>query len=81
MVDVELLMDQLGRAGVTVLLKVDHERMLTGHKPWTMVMSGPGVGEQGLIRTDAPTLQNCLKYCLRELRKTPGDWGWLDLYS
>ncbi|SOB84483.1 hypothetical protein SAMN06272789_4736 [Streptomyces sp. 1331.2] len=81
MVDIELLMDQLGRAGVTVLLKVDHERMQTGHKPWTMVMSGPGLGERELIRTDAPTLQNCLKYCLRELSTCPGDWGWLELYS
>lgn len=79
MVDLELLMDELGRAGVTVLVKVDHERMHTGIKPWTMVMSGPGLGERH-IRTDARDLQLCLRYCLRELSKCPGDWEWLELY-
>ncbi|MER7219660.1 hypothetical protein ABT407_30385 [Streptomyces eurythermus] len=78
--DLELLMDELGRAGVTVLVKVDHERMQTGIKPWTMVMSGPGLGERQHIRTDARDLQLCLRYCLRELSKCPGDWEWLELY-
>ncbi|MFI2208888.1 hypothetical protein [Streptomyces sp. NPDC020141] len=81
MVDVELLMDELGRAGITVLLKVDHERMQGGGKPWTVVLAGPGLGERELIRTDGPTLRKCLEYCLGELSTCPGDWEWLESYA
>lgn len=75
--DIELLMDSLGRAGVTLVIKVDHERMAEGGRPWTVVMSGPAVGERGLIRTDSPSLQDGLDYALRELKSCPGDWSWL----
>jgi hypothetical protein len=81
MIDVELLMDQLATRGITVLIKADHERMAERRKPWTMVLSGPALGESGLIRIDAPSLDHCLKYCLRELRGYPGDWAWLEAYS
>ncbi|SCL19273.1 hypothetical protein GA0070624_1720 [Micromonospora rhizosphaerae] len=74
MIDVELLMDELGRAGVSVLLKVDHERTADFiGKPWTMLPSGPGLGERGLIRTDAKTLEDALDYCLGELVTCAGD--------
>jgi hypothetical protein len=79
-VDLEHLMQHMGRAGVTMILKVDHERTKTGMNPWTLVLSGPGLGERGLIRTDSPALEFCLEYCLNELRTCPGDWAWLDEY-
>ena len=80
MTDIERLMEQLGLAGVSVILKVDHERMGEGRDPWTIVLSGLGVGERQFIRTDAPSLQDCLAYGLRELRSCPGDWSWLEQY-
>jgi hypothetical protein len=79
-VDVEQLMERLGRAGVTIILKVDHERAEPGGDLWTLVMSGPGLGERGLIRTDGPSLGFCLDYGLGELRTCPGDWDWLAQY-
>lgn len=81
MVDIEHLMKQLGRSGVTVILKVDHDRMEEEKNPWTLVMSGPGLGERGLIRTDSPSLQHCLDYGLRELQSCPGNWDWLKQFS
>ncbi|MFJ4711854.1 hypothetical protein [Streptomyces sp. NPDC088785] len=61
MMDIGQLMDKLGRSGVTVILKVDDERMVEGGEPWTLVMSGPGLGEQGFIRAESFTLDDCLE--------------------
>ncbi|MGW4399062.1 hypothetical protein ACWEHA_27575 [Amycolatopsis nivea] len=77
MPDIEQLMDKLGRAGVTVILKVDDERMTEGGKPWTLVMSGPGLGGQGFIRAEAATLDDCLEQGLKRLRAGSGDFEWL----
>ncbi|MBY8885849.1 hypothetical protein K7472_13435 [Streptomyces sp. PTM05] len=79
--DIELLMERLGKSGVTMILKVDHERMQAEENPWTLVMSGPGLGESSLIRTDASSLKDCLDYGLRELRSHPGEWDWVDQYN
>lgn len=76
-VEIDLLMAELGRAGVTVILKVDDERMATGGKPWTLVMSGPGLGEEGFIRAEAAGLRECLEQGLTRLRSRPGNWEWL----
>ena len=75
--NLEELMERLGGSGVTMIIKVDHERMAEGGKPWTLVMSGPGLGERGLIRTDSPSFEHAIGYGLGEIRKCPGDWGWL----
>ncbi|MFH9229763.1 hypothetical protein ACH4NT_37320 [Streptomyces lydicus] len=77
MMDIEQLMDKLGRSGVTVILKVDDERMAEGGEPWTLVMSGPGLGEQGFIRAESSSLNDCLEQGFARLRARPGDWEWL----
>lgn len=75
--DIEQLMDKLGRSGVTVILKMDDERMAEGGEPWTLVMSGPGLGEQGFIRAESSSLNDCLEQGFVRLRARPGDWEWL----
>lgn len=76
--DVEQFMARLGEAGITVLIKVDHERMADRGRPWTIVMSGPGLGDEGLVRTDARSLGECLAHGISELKSRPGDWSWLE---
>ncbi|MBA2806746.1 hypothetical protein E0500_004575 [Streptomyces sp. KM273126] len=75
--DIEQLMEKLGRSGVTVILKVDDERMAEGGEPWTLVMSGPGLGEQGFIRAESSSLSDCLEQGFTRLRARSGDWEWL----
>ncbi|MER6442916.1 hypothetical protein ABT275_42445 [Streptomyces sp. NPDC001185] len=75
--DIERLMDKLGRSGVTVILKMDDERMSEGEEPWTLVMSGPGLGEQGFIRAESSSLNDCLEQGFARLRSRPGNWDWL----
>jgi hypothetical protein len=76
-VDVEQLMERLGRAGVMVILKVDEERLRECGRPWTLVLSGPGLGGRAHIRTEAVTLRECLREGVTQLRQCPGDWDWL----
>jgi hypothetical protein len=80
-IDIERFMERLANMGVTMILKVDHERMAGGGKAWTIVMSGPGMGERGSIHTDSRSLEDCLEYGMSELRSRPGDWGWLEELS
>ncbi|MFI9325660.1 hypothetical protein ACIGXI_38585 [Kitasatospora aureofaciens] len=75
--DIEQLMENLGRSGVTAILKVDDERMAEGGEPWTVVLSGKGLGEQGFIRAESSSLDDCLEQALDRLRARPGDWEWL----
>ncbi|MCX5535758.1 hypothetical protein OG785_35030 [Streptomyces sp. NBC_00006] len=75
--DIEPLMEKLGRSGVTVILKVDDERMAEGKEPWTLVMSGPGLGEQGFIRSESSSLSGCLEQGFTRLRARSGNWEWL----
>lgn len=77
LMDIEQFMDKLGRSGVTVILKVDDERMAEGGEPWTLVMSGPGLGEQGFIRAESSSLNDCLEQGFTRLRARSGDWEWL----
>lgn len=79
--DIELIMEALGEAGVTTVIKCDHERSVLGGKPWTLVMSGLALGSSGPIHTDSRSLQDCLEFGFRELRKRPGNWDWLELLS
>jgi hypothetical protein len=81
MIDIELLMDELGRRNIDVMIRVDRERMAEfPGRPWTMLLSGPGLGGRQAIRVDTRTLPSALDHCLAELATCPGDWGWLDAY-
>lgn len=74
---VEALMQALGARGVTVIIKIDHERASEGSDPWTLVLSGPGVGRGEFIRVEAMTLASCINQGVRRLCEKPGDWEWL----
>jgi len=76
-VDIEKLMDQLSRHRITVLIKNDDERMAKGLDAWTVVMSGPGVGGEGFVRTESSSLHDCLRQAFARLQARPGDWSWL----
>ncbi|MFE7635896.1 hypothetical protein ACFU7Z_17885 [Kitasatospora sp. NPDC057518] len=75
--NIEKLMEGLGRAGVTVILKVDDERMADGGDPWTVVMSGRVLGDQGFIRAESSSLDECIEQAVERLRTRQGDWAWL----
>ncbi|WND36125.1 hypothetical protein RI578_38690 [Streptomyces sp. BB1-1-1] len=68
MVDVVRVMEALAEQGVTVLLKADAERMRDGVRPWTFVANGGPFYEDLLVRTDAASVEACLKICLPQLR-------------
>ncbi|MFI1720957.1 hypothetical protein [Streptomyces sp. NPDC020489] len=67
--DVVRVMEALAEQGVTVLFKADAERMRDGVKPWTFVATGAPFHEGLLVRTDAVSVQSCLKICLPRLRE------------
>lgn len=67
--DVARVMEALAEQGVTVLFKVDAERMRDGTKPWTFVANGAPFRDDLLVRTDAVSLEACLKVCLPRLRE------------
>lgn len=71
------LMERLGRSGVTAILKFDHERTAIGDEPWAVVLSGPGVGDQGFIRAEDVSLSGCLDQVLGRLRSSSDQWDWL----
>ncbi|MGA5194155.1 hypothetical protein [Streptomyces exfoliatus] len=62
-------MESLAEQGVTVLFKVDAERMRDATKPWTFVASGAPSQDDLLVRTDAASLEACLEVCLPRLRE------------
>lgn len=66
--DVVRIMESLAEQGVTVLFKVDAERMRDGTQPWTLVASGGPFRDDLLVRTDAVSLEACLEVCLPRLR-------------
>lgn len=68
MVDVVRVMEALAEQGVTVLFKADAERMHDGVRPWTFVANGLPFHEDLLVRTDAASVEACLKVCLPQLR-------------
>ncbi len=78
---IELLMAELGRSGITVILKFDHERSEEGGEPWTLVMSGPALAEVGYIRSESSRLDELLDQGISRLREQPGDWEWLGEFA
>lgn len=79
--DIETLFEQLGRVGVSTLIKVDELRMKEGGDAWTISMIGPALPDGDFIRIDGPTLQHCLGAGLSQLREYPGDWEWLPRFN
>lgn len=67
--DVARVMESLAEQGVTVLFKVDAERMRDATKPWTFVASGAPLRDDLLVRMDAVSLEACLEACLPRLRE------------
>lgn len=60
-----------------MIIKVDDQRMAEGGEPWALVLSGPGLGEQGFVRAEASSLGRCVEREIVGLRSSPGDWEWL----
>jgi hypothetical protein len=75
--DVETLMTRLARAGITTLIKADDERMSEKGEPWTVILSGSGLGDRGGIRAESADLRSGLKEVLERLATRPGNWSWL----
>lgn len=68
--DIVAIMEALAEQGITVLLKVDAERMAERRKPWTFVASGGApLRDDILVRTDAASVEQCLEACLPRLRE------------
>jgi hypothetical protein len=64
-----------------VVIYVEHALITAGDGPWTLSISGPAVRDiSGIQVKNCGTFQQCLVSGLRELRRSPGDWEWLDLY-
>lgn len=78
--DIEELWIRLAEAGVTAMLKIDHERFAEHGRSWTLLVSGPPLGD-GFVRAEEASLDRCLKVGLsRLIDKADGDWGWLSAY-
>ncbi|MFF4935090.1 hypothetical protein ACFY2H_40545 [Streptomyces griseofuscus] len=75
--NIEALLERLGHAGVSTLIKVDELRMKEGGDAWTISMIGPALPEGDFIRIDGPSLQHCFSVGFAQLREYPGDWEWL----
>ncbi|WP_250084026.1 hypothetical protein [Streptomyces sp. AS02] len=57
-------MASLAEQGVTILFKADAEQMRDGVKPWAFIANGAPFHEGLLVRTDAVSVESCLKICL-----------------
>lgn len=75
--DIERLMRLLAQSGATVLLKADHERFAEEGEYWTLVISGPALGEQGLVRAESSSLAECLRVGLKRLQRSGNRWSWI----
>ncbi|PJI85721.1 hypothetical protein [Luteimicrobium subarcticum] len=72
------LMPRLGGCGVTSIVKFDDERLVEGGAPWTVILSGAGIGTEGAVREESADLRACLVRALRRLRTQSAQWSWLD---
>jgi hypothetical protein len=78
--DLGEFMHDAARSGITMMLKIDHERTQSGGKSWTVLLSGSRLGGSTVVRWDLWTLTECIQVVVETLREIPGDWEWLDLY-
>lgn len=67
--DVARVVEPLAEQGVTVMFKVDAERMRDATKPWTFVASGAPFRDDLLVRADADSLEAGLEICVPRLRE------------
>jgi uncharacterized protein (DUF302 family) len=74
---IEQLMQRLAQAGATVIIKIDHERFAEQGDPWTLVISGPVLGDDGFVRAEEVTLSECLKVGLTRLQGQGDQWRWV----
>ena len=79
--DLELLMTRVGDVGATIILKVDGERGPGDAGRWTFVVSGGTLAEEGPVRVDAASLNECLARGLALLKGREGEWAWLDEFE
>jgi hypothetical protein len=77
---IEQLMYRLAQAGATAIIKIDHDRFAAGGEPWTLVISGPVLGDAGFVRAEEATLAECLKIGLSRLQSRGGQWHWVSEY-
>jgi hypothetical protein len=73
----EQLMQRFAQAGATAIIKVDHERFAEHGEPWTLVISGPALGDDGFVRAEEATLAECLKVGLSRLQSRGHQWQWV----
>lgn len=76
--DIEILMKRMGESGVTVLLKMDAERLAEAQEAWTFVATGAPLGPEGSVRVDAWSMAECVNAGLGKLREQGHNWDWLD---
>ncbi|MFV2022031.1 hypothetical protein [Micromonospora sp. LOL_023] len=74
---IEDLMERLARAGVTAIIKIDHERYAEQGEPWTLVISGPALGDGGFVRAEEATFAECVRVGLSRLRDRDERWHWV----
>jgi hypothetical protein len=79
-VRIEQLLRRFAQAGATAIIKVDHERFLEGGEPWTIVISGPALGDDGFVRAEEKTLAECLRVALSRLESRGEQWRWVSEY-
>jgi hypothetical protein len=79
-VDIEELWVRLAGAGVSAMVAIDHERFAERGRSWTIVISGPPLGDR-FVRAEEASLDRCLKVGLSRLIDEPGgEWAWLSEY-
>jgi hypothetical protein len=77
---IEDLMERLAQAGVTVIIKIGHERYAEQGEPWTLVISGPALGDGGFVRAEEATFDECVRVGLSRLRARDERWQWVSGY-
>lgn len=78
--DLGEFMQDVGRAGVTMMIKVDSERLESRGKHWTVLLSGLELGGGTIVRWDFGTLEECVRAVIDKLHELHSDWEWLDFY-
>jgi hypothetical protein len=79
-VDIEQLWIRLAEAGVTAMLKIDHERLEERGRSWTFLVSGPSLGDAGFVRVEESSLDRSIEVGLTRLMNKGDQWSWLSEY-
>lgn len=73
--DIEELWIRLAEAGVSALLKINHERYEERGKYWTLLVSGPSLGEARFVRAEESSFERCLQVGLTRLMSKGDQWS------